>query len=70
MKKIDQQAVVYKNIIVTVHKHKQLVGCIQLKQFGQIFIAHLLHIVPRQVLHKSIVLLRHFEVAHVFRFLS
>ena len=69
-KKIDQQAVVYEAMIATVYKSKQLVSCIQSTQFGQIFMAHLPQTVLRQVLHKSILLLRHFEVANVFRCFS
>ena len=69
-KKIDQRAIVYKTMMVTVYKSKQFVSCIQSTQIGQIFMAHLPQTVLWQVLHESIVLLRHFEVAHVFRFFS
>ena len=41
---------------------------IQSTQSGQIFMAHLPQTVLWQVLHESIVLFRHLEVAHVFRF--
>ena len=55
-------------MILTVYKSKQLVSCIQSTQFGLIFTEQLPQTVLRQVLQESIVLLRHFEVAHVFRF--
>ena len=41
---------------------------IQSTRSGQIFMAHLRQTVLQQVLHESIVLFRHFEVAHVFCF--
>ena len=48
----------------------ELVGGVQSTQFGKIFVEHSPHTVLRQVLHESIVLLRHSEVALVFRFFS
>ena len=52
------------------HKNKELVDCVQSTQFGQIFVEYSPHIVLREMLYESIVLLRHFEVAHVFCFFS
>ena len=43
---------------------------IQSTRSGQIFMAHLPQTVLRLVLYESIVLVRHLEVAHVFRFFS
>ena len=43
---------------------------IQSTQFGRIVLVHFPHTVLRQVLHKTVILLRHFVVAFVFRFFS